>query len=230
MSVSFSNIVLTPGSATLTTKGDILTHDGTNPARLAIGADGTFLQAQSSASLGLSWRTTALGPNGDLRFISSSTITANTTTVSFSGMTSFDAAVIFGYARCSADSAELIVKTANADYSMAINLTSGTAPSGNITPVYDNARTATTQEFKILGSSASSNTSSTFGYFHLLLKGGPSPLYFSEFHSVGFVSGNKIAMTKSVSGGSSGGTVSLYHTTGSFVSGSKFFVYGLDLS
>ena len=61
MSVSFSNIVLTPGSATLTTKGDILTHNGTNPARLGIGADGAFLQAQSSASLGLSWRTTALG-------------------------------------------------------------------------------------------------------------------------------------------------------------------------
>jgi len=229
MSVSFSNIVLTPGSATLTTKGDILTHDGTNPARLGIGADGTFLQAQSSASLGLSWRTNPLGPNGDFRFISSSTITANTTTVSFSNMTSFNAAVIFGYARCSADSAELVVKTSNADYSIAINLSAGTASSGNITPVYDNARTATTQEFKILGSSASSNTSSTFGYFHLLLRNA-SPLYNSEFHSVGFLSSNRIAMTKSICGGYSGGTVSLYHTTGSFVAGSKFFVYGLDLS
>ena len=39
----------------LTTKGDLLVTDGTNLIRLGVGADGYFLKASSSASVGIEW-------------------------------------------------------------------------------------------------------------------------------------------------------------------------------
>lgn len=39
----------------LTTKGDILTRDGTNNIRVPVGSDGLFLMADSSQSSGLAW-------------------------------------------------------------------------------------------------------------------------------------------------------------------------------
>lgn len=41
----------------LTTKGDILSDNGTNPVRVAVGTDGQYLKADSSASAGVSWAT-----------------------------------------------------------------------------------------------------------------------------------------------------------------------------
>jgi hypothetical protein len=39
----------------LTTKGDIITYDGTNYVRLARGTDGQVLTSRSSATAGLAW-------------------------------------------------------------------------------------------------------------------------------------------------------------------------------
>lgn len=39
----------------LTTKGDLLTHDGTDYKRLAVGTNGQVLEADSSESLGVKW-------------------------------------------------------------------------------------------------------------------------------------------------------------------------------
>jgi hypothetical protein len=46
------------GTSALTTKGDLLAYS-TTPARLGVGTDGSVLQADSSASTGLSWATPA---------------------------------------------------------------------------------------------------------------------------------------------------------------------------
>ncbi len=41
----------------LTTKGDLVGHDGSNNTRTGVGANGTFLKADSTASAGFSWDT-----------------------------------------------------------------------------------------------------------------------------------------------------------------------------
>lgn len=48
----------------LTTKGDILSFDGNQLQRFAVGTDGKFLQADSSQSTGLNWATPAGGGGG----------------------------------------------------------------------------------------------------------------------------------------------------------------------
>ena len=45
----------------LTTKGDILADDGTNNVRVAVGTNGQFLMADSSAGSGVSWQTVGSG-------------------------------------------------------------------------------------------------------------------------------------------------------------------------
>lgn len=41
----------------LTTKGDLLSHDGTNNVRVGVGTDGQLLMADSGAAAGVSWQT-----------------------------------------------------------------------------------------------------------------------------------------------------------------------------
>lgn len=46
------------------TKGDIFTFDGTTFARLAVGADGLYLKADSGTSTGLTWASGGGGGGG----------------------------------------------------------------------------------------------------------------------------------------------------------------------
>jgi hypothetical protein len=48
-----------------TSKGDLLTYDGSSYSRLPRGSDGQVLQSSASAALGLEW-TTASGGSGDI--------------------------------------------------------------------------------------------------------------------------------------------------------------------
>jgi hypothetical protein len=48
----------------LTTKGDIITYDGTNVARLAAGSDGQVLTSRQSATTGLAWEDRASSGGG----------------------------------------------------------------------------------------------------------------------------------------------------------------------
>lgn len=61
--LSFSNPLATFNNLSpLTTKGDLLTHDGTDNVRLPVGSNGQALVADSSTATGLSW-TTIVGAN-----------------------------------------------------------------------------------------------------------------------------------------------------------------------
>lgn len=60
----------------LTTKGDLVTHNGTSAERLAVGTNGYFLKADSTASGGLSWDAGAAVTAGDGITVSGNTVTA----------------------------------------------------------------------------------------------------------------------------------------------------------
>ncbi len=58
------------GSSELTTKGDVLAHDGATSLRVPVGADGQVLEADSAATEGVAWKTrpapTPLTTKGDV--------------------------------------------------------------------------------------------------------------------------------------------------------------------
>jgi hypothetical protein len=74
-----AEISLNPTSA----KGDILTHSSSSRERLAVGSNNQILTARSSATTGLSWETKT-GATADYILISSTTVTANATTITIS--------------------------------------------------------------------------------------------------------------------------------------------------
>jgi len=57
------------GSTTLTTKGDILTRDASNLARLPVGSNGQYLQADSSTTTGLLWTTPPTGAPAGAQYV-----------------------------------------------------------------------------------------------------------------------------------------------------------------
>lgn len=66
----------------LTTKGDILTHNGTTLARVAVGTNGQAITANSGQISGVSWSAAPSGGSNYYVPIAYTTITANTSTVS----------------------------------------------------------------------------------------------------------------------------------------------------
>lgn len=53
----------------LTTKGDLLTHDGTTNTRLPVGVDGQLLVADSSQPTGLSWQTITITGSDNVPYL-----------------------------------------------------------------------------------------------------------------------------------------------------------------
>ena len=64
-----------------TTKGDVSTHNGTAPTRLAVGSDGEILSADASTSTGLRWVTAPTGGITGIAADSGGTATGSTVTV-----------------------------------------------------------------------------------------------------------------------------------------------------
>lgn len=63
----------------LTTKGDLITNDGTDSVRLAVGTDGMVLTADSGQTSGIKWGTSFIDPmttRGDMVYRNSSNVTA----------------------------------------------------------------------------------------------------------------------------------------------------------
>lgn len=64
----------------LTTKGDILTHDGSSSVRLPVGVDGFILTADSTTSEGIAWKAAGAGTTGNIAYmLQPIQITANKT-------------------------------------------------------------------------------------------------------------------------------------------------------
>jgi hypothetical protein len=78
LTYSGSTWVAVGGGSPLTTKGDLFTFSTTD-ARLAVGANGTTLVADSSESTGLKWQTPA---SGGMTLLSTTTLSGATTTIS----------------------------------------------------------------------------------------------------------------------------------------------------
>jgi hypothetical protein len=78
LTYSGSTWVAVGGGSPLTTKGDLFTFSTTD-ARLAVGANGTTLVADSSTATGLKWDTPA---SGGMTLISTTTLSGATTTIS----------------------------------------------------------------------------------------------------------------------------------------------------
>lgn len=87
MSVSFSEQVSTAGSSTLTTKGQILSHDGTSAIGVSVGTNGQIVSAQSSATSGLSY-ITINASTAMYALISSTSLSASATSITFSSIPS----------------------------------------------------------------------------------------------------------------------------------------------
>ncbi len=231
--MSISNLIVTPSITSLTTKGDILTHDGTSLSRLAVGANGAVLSAQSTATVGLSWRTTALAATGVYTYIGSSVITANTATVSFNA-SSYDMIIVHGIARSSADTNELEVKLENSTLKLSqhIHVTPTTSSGGgNATLGYVGSTTAA-NHFKVMGSASSASTSTMFGFFTLQIA--LSTMNDTHYDGAGITSGGLVKFSvggcRNAISKTTSPQIEIYHTSGSFVSGSKFYVYGLNQS
>lgn len=74
-------ISLSPVSA----KGDILTHDGSSRARLAVGSNNSILTARSTSAFGIAWESKTVNV-GDFVLIGSSTSTASATSMSITNV------------------------------------------------------------------------------------------------------------------------------------------------
>ena len=86
MSIGNSSNILTPGQTTLTTKGDILSHNGTTNIRVAAGSNGFAITA-NSASVGGTYYTTAPStPVVGFEAISYTTNTASVSSVEFTNI------------------------------------------------------------------------------------------------------------------------------------------------
>ncbi len=65
----------------LTTKGDLVVHNGTLPVRLAVGTDMYYLQADSSAPSGLVWAAVSGGSGDDFHACWYNIINSQTVTI-----------------------------------------------------------------------------------------------------------------------------------------------------
>lgn len=225
MSISSSGLT----SATpLTSKGDILSHNGTSTVRIPVGSNGQVLVARSTATIGSSWETAATQASGEYLLIGSSSITANTATVSFSSITSsYKVLILTGIARSSGSSSPII----------SVNYNNGTGTRILSYTYYDNGAGAVSStttnnsnlvNLDVYGSSGSDNASGLFGFFRYEFRnesGGGS-----KASSVGFQGTNRTFMTEAFFQSDVISQISVFHGGGSgasFVSGSKIFLFGI---
>lgn len=72
----------------LRSKGDIVSHDGTNPIAVNVGTDGQVLQAQSSTISGLTWGALPTGDTQQYIRIAGETVSGTPTSVTISSIPS----------------------------------------------------------------------------------------------------------------------------------------------
>ena len=225
MSISSSGFTST---TPLTSKGDILSHNGTSTVRIPVGSNGQVLIARSTATIGSAWETAATQATGEYLLIGSSYITANTATVSFTSITSsYKVLILTGIARSSGSSSPIIsVRYNNGTGTRVLNYTRYDDGSGAVSSVTTNDTNLV--DLDLYGSSGSDNASGLFGFFRYEFRnvsGGNS-----KASSVGFQGTNRIFMTEAFFQSDAITQISVFHGAGSgasFVSGSKILLFGI---
>lgn len=225
MSISSSGFTST---TPLTSKGDILSHNGTSTVRIPVGSNGQVLIARSTATIGSAWETAATQATGEYLLIGSSYITANTATVSFTSITSsYKVLILTGIARSSGSSSPIIsVRYNNGTGTRVLNYTQYDNGSGAVSSVTTNDTNLV--DLDLYGSSGSDNASGLFGFFRYEFRnvsGGNS-----KASSVGFQGTNRIFMTEAFFQSDAITQISVFHGAGSgasFVSGSKILLFGI---
>jgi hypothetical protein len=88
MSIANSESIQNPAQTTLTSKGDILSHNGTSPVRVAVGSNGFAITANTSTAYigGMLWTTAPSTPSVGFEPISYTSNTADVTSVTFSSI------------------------------------------------------------------------------------------------------------------------------------------------
>lgn len=167
MSVSFSETVSTAGQSALTAKGDILVHNGTSPARVAVGSNGSFLATGSVA--GAYWTSISGGTSG-YELIATTTVTTAISSVTFSSISSsYKALVLRGIARThGGDSAFIRIGTTTNTAILYDSFTHTSKYTGSTSKTGE-LNNDISSGFKIRGSASSAARANFFGSFTLLI-------------------------------------------------------------
>lgn len=232
-----SGIIVPSLNTTLTTKGDILIHNGTSSARFAVGTSGHALQSTTSGPIYIAWASATTKTSATHELIASSTITASATTVSFLNISNvYSQFTLIACARNTADGTTIYVSlnttasTANADYY-------GYESGGSYLRAVD---TRTGDAFSgYYGTNPSTSPTGSLGFFEMTINqtldrdlmavkyrghilrqvSGSSPATYYLGVSEGFGVGSSVSVPVS--------NIRFYVGGGAFASGSTFAVYGL---
>jgi hypothetical protein len=82
------------GNDILSTKGDLVTHNGTAPVRLPVGTNGQILTADSTAASGNKWANTILSGSASLDFGATAAGTCDSLTITVTGAADGDAVAL----------------------------------------------------------------------------------------------------------------------------------------
>jgi hypothetical protein len=167
MSVSFSETVSTAGQSSLTVKGDILVHNGTVPARLAVGSNGSLLATGSVA--GAYWTSLSVSASG-YELIATTTVTTAISSVTFSSISSsYKALVLRGIARThGGESAFIKIGTTTNTAILYDSLTHTSKYTDSTSKTFER-NNDTSIGFMIRGSANSAARANLFGSFTLLI-------------------------------------------------------------
>lgn len=232
MSIDF-NTNVTP---LLSTKGQILTSNGTTTAILSAGANGYALSPLSSQSTGLTWSVVTQGDSSSFSLISSNILTASAASVEFSSITSgYKHLHLIAQAKTTDSSARGILidfntdtAASNAKYYAGI-ISYGNASAGTYTNRF--AQDRIDHPYAI---NSSTVTNGTLGNFEMMIlqykelvehfmhgnafsyRGTASDIFITPRFTAQYR--NAVAIDK----------IRLRPSAGSFGSGSRFFLYGYN--
>jgi hypothetical protein len=230
MSISFSNVVSSPGSSTLTSKGYILSHDGTNPTQVPVGSNGQTFRPNTSASSGLGWGAALSSSVADFEPIAYSAITANTASVQFSSIPgTYFSLLLVCFSRAS---------NTGIQYRVQINGNTSTSAHGWIQErggagSLDRYSTKNTNSWDIASGANSSSPSDSFGLWSMQIDNYTNSSKYKSALMRATVTGSSTQETSFANAifRSNDSITSIniiqYGASFEFVSGTKFALYGI---
>ena len=230
-----STLISTSKDTTLTTKGDILIHNGTSSTRLAVGTDGYAVHS-STGLIKIAWSSASTQGIPNWKLISSTTLTASASSVVFSNTPSAQGTLIVVSARNTSTIREIAV-TFNTNYTGRYNSVYAYWNAGSYTrALYSSEAVTKAGKIDILAGQAESDTAAnTMGYCEIMFHQNTAnssgiSLYTSSMIPRTFVSGTSDYPQQSdgmgyIYGGQVPiGTITI-STSGAFAANSSFQIY-----